>query len=188
MAIRIPKMPQSGTHEALAKHLAQPEAVPAMRGVNLDDLGASEPYPVYFASLDDLESGTLPGQPTRWRQLLVTEERAVGEADLDPDGPRVVALHRGPRAGGTARAVETAHSLESVQAQDYELRLLESPGIYLVAIWLHGENDDVLIPIEPDRTGLLRHQPIALQDALPRLRERATFVKKAQNTERPSGA
>jgi hypothetical protein len=188
MAIRIPKMPQSGMNEALAKHLAQPQAIPAMRGLNLEDLGASEPYPVYFASLDDLESGTLPDQPGRWRQLLVTNDEAVGEADLDPDGSRVVALHRGPRAVGTARAVDSAHKLDRVQTQDYELRLLESPGIYLVAIWLHGATDDVLIPIEPDRTGLPRHQAIPLQEALPRLRERAAFVKRAQNTERPSGA
>jgi hypothetical protein len=187
MAIRIPKMPQGSTQEVLASYLAQPQARPAMRGVNLDNLGATEPYPVYFASLDDFESGTLPNEPGRWRQLLVADD-VMGEADIDPQGRRVVALHRGPRAGGTARAVEGAYSLERVQKQDYELRLLESPAIYLVAIWLHAANDDTLIPIEPDRTGLARHEPISFQEALPRLRERAAFVRKAQDTERPSGA
>jgi len=191
MAIRIPKMPNTGSHEAIARYLARPHARPVMQGIDLENVGASEPYPVYLATLDDLESGTLPQQPSHWRHLLVGEEGAVGEADIatEDEGARVVALHRGPRAAGTARALEGAESLDRVQKTDYELRLLESPAIHLVAVWLHASNDETLIAVEPDQTGLPRHEPVSFDQALPRLRELAAFVRNAQTTNPgPSGA
>jgi hypothetical protein len=67
--------------------------------------------------------------------------------------------------------------------------MLESPSIYLVAVWLHGERDDVLVPAEPDQSGLPLYEPTPLQEALPVLRRRANEVRTAQEqAPGPSGA
>jgi hypothetical protein len=189
MAIRIPKMPYADSYEAIARYLERPHARPLLSDLDLENLGASDPFPVYIATLDELVAGVLPKLPNVWRHLLVNEAGAVGEAELDPAEPDdVVAMHRGPRAAGTARAIEEAESFERAQRQDYELRMLESPAIHLVSVWLHGSNDDVLIPVEPDMTGLPLHQPVSHENAQSQLRQLAEFAKSSiRDNPGPSG-
>lgn len=181
MAIRIHSKPPSGSHDAIARYFSDSHTRPFMEGVDLENIGASDAYPVHVASLDQLASGKLPEEPHHWRHLLVQGGGAVAEADVvsEKGEARVVAVHRGPRVVGTVKALEGAHELEAARKHDYDLRLLEGPSIHLVALWLHSKNDDVLIPIEPDLTGLEHHRAIPLKEALPALRERAAAVQKA---------
>src|SRR5713101_1552944 len=98
MAIRISRNAPSGSYDAVASYLSQRHASPVMASVDLENVGASEPYPVHIAGLEDLLSGKLPDQPRYWRHLLVSAGSAVAEADVEvgKEGARVVAVHRGP--------------------------------------------------------------------------------------------
>ncbi|HEU4556579.1 MAG TPA: hypothetical protein VFS20_01975 [Longimicrobium sp.] len=185
MPIRTAAPPQ-GTYDAVASHLGHPHTASKLLPSD-GEMGAAEPIPVYMLGLDDLAGGRVPEalrdlKPLYWRHLLVRGGEPVGEADLvaGEEETRVVAVHHGPRAPGTARALAAMQSHPRVARQDYELRMLESPAIYLVSLWLHAPGDEVLVPVEPDRSGLPLHQPITLSEALPQLRQRAAEVLDAQ--------
>lgn len=182
MAIRNSKKAPSGSIRAIEEYLSHRESRPIMEGIDLENVGVTEAYPVYYASLEDLVSGNLPKGPSHWRHVLVTRGRAVGEVDVadDEDGLNVIAIHRGPRAIGTVKALEGARELPRTKRRSYELRMLEGPAIHLVAIWLHSAKDDLLLPVEPDLTGLPHHEPIPLAEAMPALRERAAVIKQAE--------
>jgi hypothetical protein len=178
MTIHIAKNAPSGSREALGRYFSEGTAPSFLRGGNLSTLSASDAYPVYIASLQDLLAGRLPPRPHVWRHLLFQADGPVAEADVThaEQTPRVVAMHRGPRAAATARALEAT---AEIHEKDYELRMLESPAIHLVAVWLHADTGGVMIPIEPDQSGLDRDQAIPMDDALPRLRDLATAVQQA---------
>jgi len=184
MAFHIAANAPNGSLEAVTRYFSDPSSRAFLQGIELSDLGASDAYPIHVATLEDLLSGNLPGVPDHWRHLLVQGDTAAAEADLADDEVRVVAVYRGPRAAGTVRALDQAALLE----RDYEMRMLEAPSIHLVAVWLHADGDDSLIPVEPDDTGLPLYQPIALPDALLRLREIASAVQQdAIDNPGPSG-
>ncbi len=44
-------------------------------------------------------------------------------------------------------ALREAELLPQVKKHDYEPRLLDVPAILFVAVWLHGESDDIIIPL-----------------------------------------
>jgi len=170
--------------DAVTQHLSDPDVQAFLEDFDFAALAASDAYPVHYVTLDDLLKGNLPGAPAHWRHLIVQGGASVADADLAGDGGRVVAVHRGPRAAGTARAFDQAGQLD----REYELRMLEGPAIHLVSVWLHADDDDVLIPIEPDDTGLPLYQPIALSNALPMLRDIAMQLEQDIESEPgPSG-
>jgi len=194
MPIHTAGAPSPELHALVARHLSNPLAAPQLPPVKRGDVSASEPYPVYVLTLEELEAAeeTMAEKTPRvWRHLLVHQGSAVGEVDVTAEeaAPRVVAVHRGPRAPGTARALETAQQSSLLGASDFELRMVEAPAIYLVALWLHAPYDDVLIALDPDKSGLPLYEPTPLEQALPVLRRRAAQVRAAQAAAPgPSGA
>ncbi len=46
-----------------------------------------------------------------------------------------------------------AEELDEVREEDFELRLLDIPSLYVVALWLHGARD-LIVPLPPTREGL----------------------------------
>lgn len=201
MPIRFPDDAPQGTFDRLEQQIqgtAAPGGGPTPSAALVSaapDLQASRPYRVYTVGLDDLEQGNLltAASESRWRHLLLQGEEAVGEAELPAaagEAARISAFHHGPRAQGTLEGLKQADSLQDVQNADYELRLLESPAIYLVALWLYRNgDDDLLIPIPPDRSGLKTYQHYRPSEAIPQLQQRAQEVKRMQQEKTgPSGA
>jgi hypothetical protein len=202
MPLRFPENAPSGSIDQLESQLAgiaPPAAGPAPSAAlraAAPDMQASRAYRVYTVGLNDLEQGDLlaAASENHWRHLLLRGDEAVGEADLPADAAgaanRIIAFHSGPRAQGTLEGLRTADSLGSVQTNDYELRLLESPGIYLVALWLHRNgDDDLIIPVAPDRSGLERYRPYRPSEAAEVLQRRARNVRELQAANPgPSGA
>jgi hypothetical protein len=201
MPIRFPDDAPQGTFDQLERQIqgvtapaGGPAPSAALRNA-APGLQASRPYRVYTVGLNDLEQGNLlnAARESRWRHLLLQGESAVGEAEIPSDAgaaSRITAFHHGPRAQGTLEGLKRADALSDVQNADYELRLLESPAIFLVALWLHRNgDDDIIIPIPPDQSGLETYQRYRPADAAERLRQRARDVRKAQNDKPgPSGA
>ena len=141
--------------------------------VQPEELQHSEPHPVYVATLDDLAAGKLlaDAKQTGWRYLLAQNDEVVAEAELTEGRPAAKAtkgakgkelafagLTHGPFTGATVDGLHAAERLPQVEKADYELRLLKVPAVYLVALWLHGGNEDLLVPIGQPPAGLKKNR------------------------------
>ncbi len=50
--------------------------------------------------------------------------------------------------------------MEEVAKDDFELRVLRIPALYVMAFWLHGEKKDILVPMPPTNSRLNPTRPI----------------------------
>jgi len=141
--------------------------------VHPEELHHSEPHPVYVATLDDLAAGKLlaAAKQTGWRYLLAQNDEVVAEAELSEDrraakgakgakprGLAFASLTHGPFTSATVDGLHAAERLPQVEKADYELRLLKAPAVYLVALWLHGADEDILIPLGQPPAGLKKNK------------------------------
>jgi hypothetical protein len=143
--------------------------------VQPEELHQSEPHPVYVATLDDLAAGKLlaAAKQTGWRYLLAQNDEVVAEAELvagraakgakgakaaKGGGLEFAGLTHGPFTGATVDGLHAAERLPQVEKADYELRLLKVPAVYLVALWLHGNDEDILVPIGQPPAGLKKNR------------------------------
>jgi len=138
--------------------------------VRIEDLMQSDPHPVFVVPLDALAEGKLLGavRQTGWRALLVQGEQPVAEVELNGkqqrsakggDGDlKVTSLTRGPFTEATIDALNAAEKLPRVAKANYELRFLKAPTVYFAALWLHGEKDDILIPMVDPPGGLKKNR------------------------------
>jgi hypothetical protein len=197
MAIIVRSPPRRGA-AVLAAHvtdLIRENSVPHGMPMQMrhEDLAHSEPHPVYVATLDDLVAGRLLGaaRQTSWRYLLVQGDVAIAEAELGvarraapgakPKDPEFLGLTHGPFTGATVDALHAAEALPQSAKADYELRLLKVPAVYLVALWLHGANEDILIPMGTPPAGLRKNKPYSEAHVIRALRDVATRAKAFQD-------
>jgi len=185
MPITFAKAPRSARAQ-LVGHLTElaRESRPPMASLRIEELSHSEAQPVYSVPLDALAQGKLlaAARQTGWRYLLVKDNAAVAEAELPVArrGAKAAAsrassltLTQGPFAGATVDALHAAERLSQVARADYELRLLNVPAVYLVALWLHRADDDILIPMGNPPAGLKRNEPYREAAVIAALREPA---------------
>jgi hypothetical protein len=201
MPITFPKAPR-GADARLVDHLTElaRESRPPMADMRMEELSHSEAHPVYFVPLDALTEGRLlkAARQTSWRYLLVKGSEAVAEAELSAGSrgakgakPRSLAflsLTRGPFASATVDALHAAERLPQVARADYELRLLNVPAVYLVALWLHGAKDDILIPMGDPPAGLKRNEPYGEAAVIAALRETAKQAARFDEAQRARNA
>ena len=148
-------------------------------------LAAAAPHLVYCLGLDDVVEGRFlaAAKATNWRYILLEGNNAPAAAGLAINDEGEVGgfayVDRGPFVESTGVATALAEGLESVQERDYELRLLSVPSLYLVALWLHGE-DNLLLPLAPAPGGLESLQPYTEEQLFAALQElierRTSFV------------
>ncbi|MEU9099826.1 hypothetical protein [Streptomyces sp. NPDC048361] len=109
-------------------------------------------------------------QPVAWRYLVRhgDEPVALAETVRDPSGEHVFSqLNYGPFVAGTAAALDAAGGAAGVaegagvteDAGVAEVRLLHVPAVHLIAVWLHGNATDTLIPAAPVPRGVDAAQP-----------------------------
>ena len=174
MAIIMRNAPRGGA-ALLAAHvtdMVRARAVPKGMPMELhpERVSHSEPHPVYVATLEDLAAGKLldAAKQTGWRYLLVQNDTAVAEAEVGAGhagarGARsgkleFLGLTHGPFTGATIEALTAAERMPKVAKADYELRLLKVPAVYLAALWLHGGNADIVIPMGDPPGGLKKNR------------------------------
>jgi len=65
-------------------------------------------------------------------------------------------LNENPFVAETVSRIALARKNRNVHAGSYELRVLEIPALYIVAIWLKDEkgSNDILVPLEPTHPAL----------------------------------
>jgi hypothetical protein len=157
MSLYLPEPPPEGMqliNAALGNLLGQPTSTQlTMADANPDNLVAAAPHHVYFASLESVAGGQMLAQAemTGWRYIVLDDERPLVAVNLDINADEgnleFSSVNQGGLIEGTLEAVRIAESLDDVSAENFELRLLEVPSLYVIALWLHGEYKDLLIPL-----------------------------------------
>jgi hypothetical protein len=122
-------------------------------GISRKNLTIAAPFPEYTGG-EGLTSGHLlsAARLTEWRYPLLNGTNVVGAAVVAAD--RRTGEIRGfnrlsKPEGGTMDALRIAQQWPQIKNQDYEVRRLNIRAIHFVAVWLHGESDDIIVPLPP---------------------------------------
>jgi hypothetical protein len=147
-AITYPKAPEGGK-QIVEKDL-DPQLLKPLGITNVADLTIDHPFAVYVGG--ELTPGKFlsTAQLVTWRYLLIQGTNVVGAVELRANEKlKFVSLGKSLWDNSTPEAIRIAEQLPQVKRQDYELRCLGMIPYY-PAIWLHGESNDIIIPL-PDR-------------------------------------
>ena len=111
------------------------------------------PLRVYVLGLKQIVDGIgLEGaKPAGWQSLVLQGKNPVASVDFESlsNAPATFkSYNQGSHVQSTASAIAVAESLPEVTAGDFEPRLLQTPSINLMSLWLHG-GKDLLIPLDP---------------------------------------
>lgn len=113
----------------------------------------SEGYRGYSLSLEDLSlgKGLKDAEVGDWHYLVFADGATVADAQLaDVRGHiEFASLNHGTLAAATVDALKLAEQSPQLQGKTVELRVLFISALHVVAIWLHADGEEVLIPIEP---------------------------------------
>jgi hypothetical protein len=129
----------------------------ALRQARPADLRLAAPHPVYTLTLQDAvgQQSVDAATATAWRYLVQDGRKAIASAEALLRGPQEVEsfsrFNEGPFVRSTERAIVMAESLPDVADGTYEVRVLQAPAVYVVALWLKDRrgDQDILIPLDP---------------------------------------
>jgi hypothetical protein len=170
MTIKLPQPPPDG--ERILRERGRLRAGTSSTG---DGVFATRPHRVYAVGRDALLGDQLleAAQPTAWRYLLVNGEAALSAAELlqSDDGSLTFAeTNSGPFVQSTADVLAAAERLDDVEREDFELRLLRVPSVYLVALWLYSDTSSLVLPLSPAPGGLEVGHPYSPDEVLAALK------------------
>lgn len=185
MAIYLPAPPEEGLEvlrAAIARLKRRPEThtFAATADAASQDISVSAPHRVYFVGANEVASGRLLGAAllAGWRYIVLAGEQPLLAAELSfaAEGQPLEFSHTnaGPFVEATIKGVRVAEGLAEIRAGDFELRLLEAPGLCLTALWFHAEQNDFLLPLPPAPNGLRPYHLHTEEELLAALGESAT--------------
>ena len=161
-------------------------------GLKMEDLTVAEPYREYYVTnLAMLASGHMLSATTSrsWRYILMHGTNAVGAATLIYGGTNGSVLEYNdvqqpffPDA--PLEALRAAEKLPQTKKQDYEVRALNIAPLNFMAVWLHGESDDIIIPLPPTFGRFNENQPYSEAEIIKVLKTDAEDVIKHPNLPR----
>lgn len=141
-----------GVNQVLGKSVAAALGGGATRKTKPHDLAV--PHDVYTLALNDFDKGLSGARRTALRYLVMSGSRAVAAAELESStkatAPKLSHINQGSLVSASLAALESAEQLPATQKDDFDLRLLQIPAIHAIALWLHGRNSDLLIPLDPE--------------------------------------
>ncbi len=186
-AIIYPKAPDGGQQVIREAFKGLSRSVSRyLGGFQIEDLTIAHPFQDYSVGLTNLVSGQLlpPARAGTWRYLLMHGTNAVGAAELRADPTNGTALKFAGLdttdfSRETLEAIRRAESLPQIQKQDYELRRLDCPSILFVAVWLHRNSDDILIPLPTTGNRWNAYQPYSERQLIELLQPEAEKRLKA---------
>ena len=91
-----------------------------------------------------------------------------------PDGVRFGGFTTGPLQRALARTIEAA--TKSTVSSKVQIAVLRVPALYLLALWLHDEGGDRLVPVPPSPPPLKAGESYPAERALASLAEAAKAV------------
>jgi hypothetical protein len=183
MPLQHPEPPSAVTDLVTGKlrHVGEraPTGSAALGGAAPVDLTPTDPHEVYVLSINDLLHDDDPltsAAPTGWRYLLTDGQRAVAAAlttRTEGGEDRFALFNSGPYVGGTVTALQEAATLPQAEATDLQVRLLTVPALNLTAVWLHGDDEELLVPLAPAPAPATAGTPQPASELLASLREPA---------------
>jgi hypothetical protein len=119
-------------------------------------------HETWYLGLDAIEAkkGIAAAERTGWRYLL--GGRVAADVYVRDDGYKFAGLNEGPFVQQISDTIEKVR--DQVGKDDYEPRLLQIPALYIAALWLHGLNNELFIPLEPSHPEVSTHRIYARQD------------------------
>jgi hypothetical protein len=184
MALTLPKPPEQGLDiirtklGSLVDHHTSVAYNMAMGGTENVDVAA--PHRMYFIGLEDVANGHLlsAAEVTGWRYIIVRGDDPMAAAELGIDqlggSLEFSQLNQGPFVSSTIEGVSIAADLDTVRNNNYELRLLKIPSLYIIALWLHSQGaQDIIIPIPPTRPELTPYDSYSEESFLQAIHEAA---------------
>jgi len=160
MAINTKQPPDAAT-AALHSGLGQIRGATAPRALAAETAGAGTPHESYHLGLDSIEAkkGVAAAEPVGWRYLIAGGPAGRGlaaEVHSRPGGFEFAGLNEGPFVQQVADQIEKLRP--EIGNKDYEPRLLKIPALYIAALWLKGQNDDLFVPLEPSHPAVEPHR------------------------------
>jgi len=174
MPLEFPTDPQHGAGKVppdFTKLMPSRSGLSLFRREQEPRLDDSRPHKVYTVGLDDLIAGKLlsAAKLIAWRYFVLDASgNVIGGTEFQPaprtpeTSPAILTPRfttRGPLTEATAAAIQTAETLEDVQEQAYEVRLLQITAVYFIGLWLHGVSRDLIVPIGNTPQGLEPNKP-----------------------------
>lgn len=140
-----------------------------------------EPLQVFTLGLNDLVASRNleAAKSTGWLFLVQDGDNTLASAEAVPTGTGdeqvVSAFNEGRFVGSIADAIRSARGLPEVSKDDFELRLLRVPGLYVTALWLHKAvgTGDLLVPLAPSPVDAQAGQPVPASRLMEELRYKA---------------
>lgn len=136
-------------------------------GVNFGTLQVSQPHPVYDLGADAIAAGAglAAAVFSGYRYMIIDGNAAVAAAEIQADeqgnATRLTHVNTGPFVQATAQALISVGAHPAVSAGSYEVCLLRSAAIYVMALWLKPDSGgaDILYPLPPAPPGLEAERP-----------------------------
>ncbi len=176
--------PAQGAKQAY-ESLGRAENLSSFKGYSRQDLSLAPPHRVYYVRLSDVAAGRLLSAAGRgsWMYLVMAGPRALGGVQLDESNkeePDIV--FEGGLAPSILAALDKANGQPQVMRKDYEVRFLSVPGANYFALWLHAQDDDLLLPIPMPWRELDSCELSSERDVLDQLRPEAERTMAAEKS------
>jgi len=128
--------------EQALRHLSTRPSDPL--STTIGAVNASRPVEVFTLKLDDIHGSNFLGKAvsTGWRYLVVGDG-PVAMADVRGTMPEFANLTRGKLAERFEEAANLAQSTYGASATQFEIRVLEVPSLYVIALWLRAEAEQI---------------------------------------------
>jgi hypothetical protein len=195
MTLRMPE-PTEASVETVRSHLSELAGRTAFRRraltrANPAGLALAAPHDVYSLGLSDLAEGvSLAAATVDGRRFIVMDgDKPIASAEVADQGRGSgFQATEGPYVESTAAALERAEEDPDLDDDDYEIRLLRIPALYVMALWLKNEQGgtDVLIPLDPTPSPLEAGRKYAPAELLSALAEPARARLAFDDEDEPS--
>lgn len=183
--------PPKGIEKVLDSAVAELVGHGALAVGGRDRPAVSAPIRVYNIGADAIAAGRglSAAQPVGWLSTLTTNGEVRGTLELvpqkrgrkaaSPDALGFGGFTTGPLQRSLAAAVESAD--KAAGRNQVKLAVIRAPALYLLALWLHDDNGDRLVPIAPAPAPLRAGEAYPGDRALAALREAAASVARTDD-------
>ena len=167
---------------------------PALSRARAERLTLALPHPVYTLSLQDLVDGkrVRDARLVAWRYLVEADRTPIASAEVvvaEGRSPRFSQFNEGPFVQSTAAAIDELQRRPELDEAAYELRALQIPALYVVALWLADQSGerDLVRALEPAPEYLETERIYREGEFLERLTEPARTQLAFDSSPRPEG-
>jgi hypothetical protein len=141
--------------------------------------------PLYSLGLSDIseKKDISEAKNTGWLYQLKQNDEIVANAEtiIEPNGNHLFsAINEGPFVIGIVKGIKAAEEQSQLKTQDFEVRILIIPALYVASLWFVGKNKktNYIMPIEPTQAPFTLYVLIPLNEFLNVVQEKAKSVLK----------